>query len=89
MTDSSREPTKYDNRQSLGAWCKDAGPIGPGLWLFDNLVHELASTDDKPATQTAAPDYNENDASLGVMLAVILGLPLVLVAMLILFFPKA
>ena len=26
-------------------WCKDAGPIGPALWLFDALIKTLAATD--------------------------------------------
>lgn len=27
---------------TLTEWCKDAGPIGPALWVFDGIVDTLS-----------------------------------------------
>lgn len=33
-------------RTSFIQWCKDAGPIGPVLWLFEQIVYLGAETNE-------------------------------------------
>lgn len=71
-------------RTSLGEWCKDAGPIGPALWVFDGIVDTLAGIeveDPKPRE----PD--ENAESLGLVLMLSMIAAVMVVVALIVFFP--
>lgn len=59
-------------RTSLKEWCKDAGPIGPALWMFDGLVELLANGLPHDVEQSDEAERDENAASFGLVLIAVL-----------------
>jgi hypothetical protein len=75
------------HRTTLAEWCKEAGPIGPALWAFDNLVETLASIPEQTPDVVATHENDDNGTSFGIIIFSAIGGGLLLSLALILFFP--
>lgn len=56
-------------------WCKDAGPLGPGLWIFDKVVDGLSSVEiEQESDEEDLDDFGISLAIFIFLLAIVGGL---------------